>query len=185
MEHFKLSRSDAGYFFGLIARNYKNIGQSEIYETMAGAENGIESVRVNSQIDDRYENRTSKTSTRGKFYFVLKGGNGEVILLSETYYTRFGRMMGKAAVKRCGATKRTLYENIVIGVITPTVEKLEAWISSNGLFRENYRAINQYGTHVAGHRFDKIVKGLDWFNVPEDVVNVAKSRLRVKDNGDK
>lgn len=51
------------------ARNGQIILASEGYSSKAGCMNGIESVKTNSQDDNRFE---SKTSTNGKFHFNLK-----------------------------------------------------------------------------------------------------------------
>lgn len=55
---------------------------SEGYGAIAGRDNGIASVRENSIIAARYEKRTSDNHKR---YFVLKGGNHEVIGKSRLY----------------------------------------------------------------------------------------------------
>ena len=56
---FVLKRASNGkYHFNLQAANGENIATSELYETKASAEKGIESVRMNAQraeIDDRSE----------------------------------------------------------------------------------------------------------------------------------
>jgi uncharacterized protein YegP (UPF0339 family) len=56
---FVLKRASNGkYQFNLQAANGENIATSELYETKASAEKGIESVRMNAQraeIDDRSE----------------------------------------------------------------------------------------------------------------------------------
>lgn len=55
---------------------------SEGYAATSGRDNGITSVRENSIIPARYEKRTSDNHKR---YFVLKGGNHEVIGKSKLY----------------------------------------------------------------------------------------------------
>jgi len=89
------------YRFNLHAGNGEKILHSEGYVSEAGCDNGIASCQVNSQIDDRYEDRTS---TDGQYYFVLKAGNGEIIGRSELYTTQYGRDSGKASVKANGKT---------------------------------------------------------------------------------
>jgi uncharacterized protein len=59
--------------------------------------NGIESVRENSQLDDRYER---KTSANGKDYFNLKAANGQVIGNSELYESTAGMENGIASVTK-------------------------------------------------------------------------------------
>jgi uncharacterized protein YegP (UPF0339 family) len=61
---FVLKRASNGkYHFNLQAANGENIATSELYETKASAEKGIESVRMNAQradIDDRSEQAAPK-----------------------------------------------------------------------------------------------------------------------------
>jgi uncharacterized protein YegP (UPF0339 family) len=45
-------------------------------------ENGIESVRINSQDESKFD---FKIASNGKFYFVLKASNGQIIGTSEMY----------------------------------------------------------------------------------------------------
>ncbi|WP_430928934.1 YegP family protein [Polaribacter marinivivus] len=84
------------YRFRLKAGNGQKILASEGYSAKAGSMNGIESVRTNSQNDDRYER---KTSSNGKHYFNLKASNGQVIGTSEMYESAAGMENGIASVK--------------------------------------------------------------------------------------
>ncbi|MCV5334869.1 YegP family protein, partial [Escherichia coli] len=68
--------------FNLKASNGQVILSSETYDSRKSAENGIESVRKNSQVDARFERKTAKD---GSAYFVLKAANGEPIGKSEMY----------------------------------------------------------------------------------------------------
>jgi uncharacterized protein len=80
---FVIEKGAAGKFrFNLKAGNHEIILTSETYEAKSGAENGIESVRTNSQNDARYIRKTAKD---GSPYFVLTAGNGETIGKSEMY----------------------------------------------------------------------------------------------------
>ena len=88
--------------FRLKAGNGEVILASEGYKSRSGRDNGIASVQTNSQIDDRYEDRTSKS---GDPYFVLKAGNGEIIGRSEMYSSNQARDKGKASVKANGNTQ--------------------------------------------------------------------------------
>jgi Uncharacterized conserved protein len=85
------------YRFNLKAENSEIILHSEAYESSQGCDNGISSVRKNSVIDSRYQDRTA---SNGQFYFVLKARNGEIIGTSELYTSTSARTNGKAAVKR-------------------------------------------------------------------------------------
>ncbi len=84
------------YRFRLKAGNGQKILASEGYTSKAGCENGIESVRKNSQDDDRYER---KKSSNDKHYFNLKASNGQVIGTSEMYESSSGMENGIDSVK--------------------------------------------------------------------------------------
>jgi len=71
-----------------------------MYESKSGAQGGIESVRKNGPIDDRYERRKSK---KDEPYFVLKAGNGEPLGRSEMYSSESAMENGIQSVKdNCG-----------------------------------------------------------------------------------
>lgn len=93
-EIYKDAKSE--YRFRLKAGNGQNILASEGYSSKAGCENGIESVRKNSQDDDRYDR---KKSSNGKHYFNLKASNGQVIGTSEMYESSSGMENGIDSVK--------------------------------------------------------------------------------------
>lgn len=93
--------SDRQYLWNLKAGNHEIILTSERYTTKAAAEKGIESCRVNSPIDSRYDRRTA---TNGKPYFVLRAGNHEVIGKSELYNSEQARDNGIASCKTNGPT---------------------------------------------------------------------------------
>jgi uncharacterized protein YegP (UPF0339 family) len=92
---------DKQFYFRLQAENGEPILTSEGYVAKAGCENGIESVRENAPLDDRYERNTS---TNNKPYFVLKAANGEPIGKSEMYEAEASRENGIEAVKRVAPT---------------------------------------------------------------------------------
>ena len=95
---FELYKDKAGEFrFRLKAGNGQIILASEGYTTKASAMNGIESVRKNSQSDDRFERAETKN---GKPRFNLKAGNGQVIGTSETYESTSSRDNGIASVAK-------------------------------------------------------------------------------------
>ena len=67
MGKFVISKRTNGEFqFNLKATNGQVILASEGYVTKANCQNGIESVKKNSQLDERFE---KKTSSNGKAYF--------------------------------------------------------------------------------------------------------------------
>ncbi len=94
---FELNTSSNGkFFFNLKAANGEIILSSEMYESKAGAENGIASVKTNAGDDGRYDRRTA---SNGEPYFVLKAANGEPIGRSETYSSPAAMENGINSVK--------------------------------------------------------------------------------------
>ncbi len=94
-----LSAANGKFKFNLKAGNGQVILSSEIYESKAAAENGIESVKKNSGDDDRYDR---KTASNGSPYFNLKAGNGQIIGSSEMYSSEAARDNGIESVKTNG-----------------------------------------------------------------------------------
>jgi uncharacterized protein YegP (UPF0339 family) len=88
--------SDGQFVFHLKAANGEIILASEHYKGKSGAENGIESVKKNAPLDERYDRLESKG---GKPYFVLKAGNHEIIGTSEMYSSTSARDKGIESVK--------------------------------------------------------------------------------------
>ena len=89
-------RSNGEFQFNLKASNGQVILTSEGYVSKAGCENGIESVKINSKIDERFER---KTASNGKPYFNLKSSNGQIIGTSEMYESTSARDNGIESVK--------------------------------------------------------------------------------------
>jgi uncharacterized protein len=77
----KKSKNDK-FYFSLLAGNGQVILQSEMYESKASAQNGIESVKKNATDASRFE---KLTSSKGEPYFVLKAANHQVIGNSQMY----------------------------------------------------------------------------------------------------
>ena len=98
MGHFTLFKSpkNGEYYFNLKANNHEIILQSEGYKAKSGAENGIESVRLNAEDDSRFERLVAKN---GQHYFNLKSGNGQVIGTSEMYAAKSSVEVGITSVK--------------------------------------------------------------------------------------
>lgn len=95
---FELYEDKAGEFrFRLKAGNGEVILASEGYKQKSSAENGIESVRKNAPMDERYER---KDTSSGKPMFNLKAANGQVIGTSETYSSASARDNGIESVKK-------------------------------------------------------------------------------------
>ena len=98
MAKFEIYKDKKGEFrFNLKAANGQTILSSQGYSSIAACENGIESVRTNSQDDNRYERLTAKN---GSPYFNLKAANGQVIGNSEMYSGTSGMENGIASVKK-------------------------------------------------------------------------------------
>lgn len=89
-------RANGEFQFNLKADNAQTILTSEGYASRASCDNGIESVRTNSNDDNRFER---KTSANGKFFFNLKATNGQVIGTSEMYESEKSRENGIESVK--------------------------------------------------------------------------------------
>ena len=97
MGKFVITKRTNGEFqFNLKANNGQTILASEGYSTKPNCENGIESVRKNSQDDNKFDR---KTSSNGKYYFNLKATNGQIIGTSEMYESESGRDNGIESVK--------------------------------------------------------------------------------------
>ena len=80
---FEIYKDKAGEFrFRLKASNGQIILASEGYKAKTSCKKGIASVQKNSQDDNRFERRETKT---GKARFNLKAANGQVIGTSESY----------------------------------------------------------------------------------------------------
>lgn len=94
---FELKTSSNGeYMFNLIASNGKVILTSETYPERRNALKGIESVRANAPLDERFER---KMSDSGKPFFVLMAANGVVIGRSQMYSSAASMEKGIASVK--------------------------------------------------------------------------------------
>ena len=100
--YFELKNSGTDTFmFNLKAGNHEVILTSQMYQAKHSAEEGIASVQDNSKVDDRFER---KTSTKGEPFFVLKGGNGQIIGNSEMYSSTSAMEGGVVSVKTNGPT---------------------------------------------------------------------------------
>lgn len=83
--------------FSLKAGNGQEILGSEGYSAKSGCLNGIESVKKNSQIAERFEQKVAKN---GKFYFNLKSSNGQIIGTSEMYESKTAHDNGIQSVMK-------------------------------------------------------------------------------------
>lgn len=90
------TRKNGEFQFNLKAANGQVILSSEGYSSKAGCQNGIESVRKNSQDDSKFERLTAKDD---RFYFNLKATNGQIIGSSQMYESDNGMEKGIESVK--------------------------------------------------------------------------------------
>lgn len=95
---FEVYKNKSGeYRFRLKAANGQTILASEGYKTKTARDNGIKSVRKNSQDEKRYKNGIS---TSQKPYFNLTATNGQVIGKSEMYESESARDNGIESVTK-------------------------------------------------------------------------------------
>lgn len=93
---FEIFKDKRGEFrFRLRAGNGETVLASEGYKDRGGARGGIASVKRNADLLARFQ---KKTNDSGKFYFVLRAGNHQVIGTSETYDTDAARDAGIKSV---------------------------------------------------------------------------------------
>lgn len=104
---FEIYKDKAGeHRFRLKASNGEIILTGEGYKEKAGCANGIESVRKNSTIKERFAKEKTKS---GKFRFNLKSGNHQVIGTSQSYDSEKSCDNGIASVGR-NATEAKVVE---------------------------------------------------------------------------
>ena len=100
---FELKKTPSGQFrFNLKAGNSETILTSESYKAKASAKNGIASVTKNCGDTAKYDKLIAKN---GKFYFVLKAANNQIIGNSQMYASESGRDNGIASVTKNGSSK--------------------------------------------------------------------------------
>ena len=96
MGKFVINKDKSDQFrFNLKAGNGQIILSSEGYTTKTACNNGIESVRTNSQDDNRFDRLEAKN---GSPYFNLKAANGQIIGTSEMYSSKDAMETGIASV---------------------------------------------------------------------------------------
>ena len=105
---FVVSKGKDGQdYFALKAGNGEVILSSEGYKSRKSCENGIESVRKNSQDEARFDCRTAKD---GRAYFVLKASNGQEIGRSQMYKSDSGCKNGMKSVAKNSADAAVVIE---------------------------------------------------------------------------
>lgn len=85
--------------FRLTAKNGQTILSSQGYSSKESCMQGVESVRKNAPLDERYER---KEDSGGQFMFNLKAANAQVIGTSEAYTSASSRDKGIESVKTNG-----------------------------------------------------------------------------------
>ena len=112
MGKFVIRNVASGIKFDLKATNGQVIATSEVYESKAACENGIESVRKNAPIaaieDQTVEGFETATNPKfelyadkaGEFRFRLKARNGQIIATSEGYVTKASCENGIESVRK-------------------------------------------------------------------------------------
>jgi uncharacterized protein YegP (UPF0339 family) len=106
---FRIKRaSNNQFYFVLEAENGKVVLSSEMYMRMESVLEGIESVRKNSIIEERF---IRKTENSGKPYFVLVAANKEPIGVSELYSSQKAMENGINSVKRNAPTGQVVDES--------------------------------------------------------------------------
>ncbi len=95
---FEIKNTESGKFvFNLKAGNGEIILVSQKYQTKAAAEQGIQSVKQNAKVTERFER---KTSSNGQPFFNLLAENKQVIGTSEMYSSPAGMENGIASVSK-------------------------------------------------------------------------------------
>ncbi len=112
MGKFVIRKTNTGFKFDLKAQNGEVIATSEVYETLASARNGVQSVmnnapvaNVEDQTVEDYEKQKHPkfemyTDKAGEYRFRLKAKNGEIIATSEGYKAKTSCENGIASVKK-------------------------------------------------------------------------------------
>lgn len=112
MGKFVIRKTNTGFKFDLKATNGEVIATSEVYESLASARNGVQSVMNNApvaNVEDQTVEGWEKqkhpkfemyTDKAGEFRFRLKAKNGEIIATSEGYKAKTSCENGIASVKK-------------------------------------------------------------------------------------
>lgn len=98
---------DGKFYFRLKAGNGEIILTSQGYKAEKDRDNGIASVRKNSQTEARFQKKAAKN---GEHYFVLTASNGQVIGTSQMYKSESGCSNGIASVARNAADAAVVAE---------------------------------------------------------------------------
>jgi len=103
--HFKVTTNDKHEpHFAFVVEN-ANEGHGENYSSQEMCDKGIASVRENCKNINQYELRTAEN---GKFYFVLKAKNGEIIYTGKLQKTEIQRERGIELLMQFGPTAEVI-----------------------------------------------------------------------------
>lgn len=91
------TRKNGEFQFNLKATNGQVILTSEGYSTKTACLNGVESVKKNAPLENRYEIKVAKN---GKPFFNLKASNGQTIGASQMYSSERTMKAGIASVMK-------------------------------------------------------------------------------------
>jgi uncharacterized protein YegP (UPF0339 family) len=101
----KYTSANGEFRFRLKASNGQKILAGEGYKSKAARDNGIESVKKNSQEESRFDLKQNKA---GDWYFNLKATNGQVIGTSESYSSESSAKGGVKSVMTHAAAAVTV-----------------------------------------------------------------------------
>ena len=114
MGRYVIKPAKNGVMFNLKAGNNEVIGTSEVYTTESACRNGIASVAKNAPvaaIENQVKGESAKNpkfeiyqDKKGEYRWRLKAGNGEIILVSESYKAMASCKKGIASVVRNAAS---------------------------------------------------------------------------------
>ena len=112
MSKFVIRKVPSGLKFDLYAANGKSILTSEVYTTIHACRKGMESVRKNApgaKLEDRTQEGWQELTNpkfqlyrdkAGSYRFRLRGRNGQIIGVSETYTAWAGCLSGIESVRK-------------------------------------------------------------------------------------
>jgi len=124
---------DGQFYFHLLAGNGEKVLASQGYAAAAGAQGGIDSVKVNGANPMRYLQREASDGSR---YFVLAAANGAIVGVSEMYATSSNADRGALTVQKVVA-------NIVSsGTAAQTTTKFETFKGLDNKYYFHLKANN-------------------------------------------
>lgn len=112
MGKFVISEAKTGFKFNLKASNGQVIATSQVYDSLAGCKNGVESVKKNAVVaeleDQTVEGFKEAKNPKfevyqdkaGEFRFRLKATNGQIIATGEGYTKKDSCLNGIESIKK-------------------------------------------------------------------------------------